>query len=61
MSRDRIEPCVSYVCKGECEQGREADHTGYCQKCGLYKPRIRKKHTNLKKQKLEKIRKDERY
>ena len=36
MSRDRIEPCKSYICKGECKKGRDADHNGYCQKCGKY-------------------------
>ena len=61
MARDRIEPCESYICKGQCKKGREADHNGYCQKCGKYKPRIRKKHINKKKQALEKIRKNERY
>ena len=44
MARDRIEPCESYICKGQCKKGREADYNGYCQKCGKYKPRIRKKH-----------------
>ena len=52
--------CESYICKGQCKKGREADHNGYCQKCGKYKPRIRKKHINKKKQALEKIRKNER-
>lgn len=47
MSRYRIEPCVSYVCKG-----RIADHRGYCQKCSLYEPRVRLKHKNLKKEKI---------
>lgn len=61
MSKDRIEPCASYICKGECKQGREADYSGYCKRCSLYKPRVRKKHPNIKKQKLERIRKDERY
>ena len=61
MARDRVEPCKSYICKGQCKKGREADHNGYCQKCGKYKPRIGKKHINKKKQALEKIRKNERY
>lgn len=26
MARDRIEPCESYICKGQCKKGREADH-----------------------------------
>lgn len=34
MARDRVEPCESYICKGQCKKGREADHNGYCQKCG---------------------------
>lgn len=61
MAKDRIESCESYICKGQCKKGREVDHNGYCQKCGKYKPRIRKKHINKKKQALEKIRKNERY
>lgn len=47
--------------KVNTKKGREADHNGYCQKCGKYKPRIRKRHVNRKKQELEKIRKNERY
>ena len=26
MARDRIEPCESYICKGQCKKGREADY-----------------------------------
>lgn len=61
MAKDRIEPCKSYVCEGNCAKGREGTHNNYCQKCGKYEPRARIKHQNLKKQKLEKIRKSERY
>lgn len=61
MAKDRIEPCTYYICKGECVKGRDADYNGYCQKCGKYKPRARRKHLNMKKEKLEKIRKHERY
>lgn len=61
MSRDRIEPCKFYICAGHCTKGREANHKGYCQKCSKYVPRVRKKHTNEKKQKLQKIRENERY
>lgn len=60
MAKDRIEPCVYYICAGEYEKGREADHRGYCQKCGKYVPRVRIKHPNQKKQKLNKIRENER-
>lgn len=61
MAKDRIEPCESYICKGQCKKGREADHNGYCQKCNKYRPRVRRRHLNKKKQELEKIRKNERY
>ena len=61
MAKDRIEPCESYICKGQCKKGRDAYHSGYCQKCGKYRPRVRKHHIHRKKQELEKIRKEERY
>ena len=61
MAKDRIEPCESYICKGQCKKGRDADHSGYCQKCGKYRPRARVRYKNQKKEKLEKIRKNERY
>lgn len=61
MAKDRITPCLYYVCKGECEKGREADYSGYCQRCGKYIPRAKERHLNQKKLKLEKIRKNEIY
>ena len=61
MAKDRIEPCIYYICVGECEKGREANHSGYCQKCNKYIPRARIKHVNQKKQKLNKIREDEKW
>lgn len=61
MAKDRITPCLYYVCKGECEKGREADYSGYCQRCGKYVPRTKERHLNQKKIKLEKIRKKEIY
>lgn len=59
MAKDRLTPCLFYICKGECKKNREAEHGGYCQKCDKYKPRVREHHVNKKKQKLEKIRKKE--
>ena len=53
--RDRITPCVYYVCKGECENGRDAEHTGYCQRCDKYQPRAKVRHINKKKQYLDKL------
>ena len=61
MSKDRIEPCSYYVCAGECEKGREADYRGYCQRCDKYQPRAKVRHLNKKKEKLAKIRRNERY
>ena len=54
MAHDRITPCLHYVCKGTCSKGRNADHTGYCQKCDKYQPRVKIKHKNMKKEKISK-------
>lgn len=59
MAKDRLTPCLFYVCKGECKKGRNAEHSGYCQKCDKYKPRVREHRVNKKRQKLEQIRKKE--
>ena len=59
MAKDRLTPCLFYVCKGECKKRRNAEHSGYCQKCDKYKPRVREYRVNKKKQKLEQIRKKE--
>jgi len=58
MAKDRLTPCKFYICKGQCSKGRDADHYGYCQKCDKYYPRVRERHLNQKKAKLEKLRKD---
>ena len=61
MAKDRETPCLNYVCEHECKKNRDAEHRGYCQKCDKYRPRSKVRHLNRKKQKLEKIRKNERY
>ena len=61
MAKERITPCLYYICKGECEKNREASMHGYCQKCDKYKPRAREHHINKKKQKLAQIRDKEMY
>ena len=61
MAKDRITPCLFYVCAGTCKKGREADHAHYCQKCDKYRPRVRERHLNRKKDELNKIRKKEWY
>lgn len=50
MATDRQTPCLYYVCAGLCTKGRKAD-----------KPRAKVRYKNRKKEKLEKIRKNERY
>ncbi len=52
MAKDRETPCVYYICAGSCEKGRDAQHWGYCQKCGKYTPRVREKHENKKKKEI---------
>ena len=60
MAKDRETPCKNYEFEGgECKKGRIAEHRGYCQKCKLYEPRARVEHLNKKKQKLDKIRREE--
>lgn len=59
MAKARETPCLYYICKGECSKNRQAEHKGYCQRCDKYKPRVRERHLNVKKQKLTKIKKEE--
>lgn len=59
MATDRQAPCLYYVCAGLCEKGRKANHAHYCQHCDKYKPRTRIRYKNRKKEKLEKIHKEE--
>ena len=61
MATDRQTPCLFYVCAGLCTKGRKADHAHYCQHCNKYQPRAKVRYKNQKKEKLEKIRKNERY
>lgn len=60
MAKTRETPCLYYICAGQCQKGREADHAHYCQKCDKYEPRARVRHLNQKKVKLDKLRKEER-
>lgn len=44
MSKVKREiPCKYYICKGECEKGKKAEHTKTCQICKTYTPRSRNK------------------
>ena len=57
MAIYRETPCKFYLAAGQCIKGREAKHTGYCQRCDKYQPRAKVRAVNRKKQKLEKLRK----
>lgn len=61
MAKYREAVCMYYIALGECKKGRDACHEHYCQKCNKYYPRAKMKLINKKKQKIEKIRKNERY
>lgn len=56
MAKDRVIPCMYYVCKGECKKGRrDAEINGICKTCSKYKPRARVRVLNKKKEKLRKL------
>lgn len=60
MAKDRITPCESYISENNpCKKGRTAEHHGYCQKCNKYKPRCKERHLNIKKTKLDKLKRKE--
>ena len=59
MARYRETPCKFYICFGQCIKKRDAEHSGYCQKCGKYEPRAKIKHRNKKKDKIEKQKRNE--
>lgn len=59
MAKTRETICLYYICAGKCDKGRKADHNHYCQICDKYKPRARIKNINKKKEKINKIKKNE--
>lgn len=59
MAKTRETPCLYYICAGQCQKGRDAEHTGYCQRCNKYRPRAKVRHLNQKKQKIQKLQKRE--
>lgn len=61
MAKDKLIPCIYYESRGNCLKGREAEMTGYCQHCNLYKPRASVKILNEKKEKIRKLREKETY
>lgn len=61
MAHYRETPCKYYVAFNECTKGREACHSGYCQRCDKYYPRAKVRQINKKKQYNEKIKRKEAY
>lgn len=59
MAKTRETPCLYYTCAGQCQKGRDAEHSGYCQRCDKYKPRAKVHHVNQKKEKLKKLQRKE--
>lgn len=60
MAKDREIACKYYECEGTCVKGREGTFYHYCQRCDKYDPvkRRRPPRKNLKKEKLEKLRRE---
>ena len=56
MAKFRETPCKYYICKGQCEKGKEAEYKGLCQHCSKYEPRYKMKHKNRKRKEVEKAR-----
>lgn len=61
MAKTRETVCMHYISIGECKKDRNASHNGYCQKCDKYYPRVKERHINKKKKKLNEIRMKEEY
>lgn len=59
MATYRETPCKFYIAHLQCQKGRKAEHTGYCQRCGKYVPRARVRHVNKKKAYLLQARKND--
>ena len=37
--KDRLAPCIHYICRGQCSKGFEAEQKGICQHCKKYQAR----------------------
>ena len=64
MSRTREILCIHYQCAHKCDLGKDANHYGLCQHCGLYKPKKGRKpaRTDHRRQELDKaMKRDQRY
>lgn len=61
MATDRQTPCLYYLDPGICFKAGIQSLIADCQHCDKYKPREGVRYKNQKKEKLEKIWKEERY
>lgn len=59
MAKDRLTPCLYYVCEGQCSKNKPGTMKNYCQTCSKYEPRAHIKYENKKKSKLNDISKKE--
>lgn len=59
MAKDREIMCIYYEYEGKCSKGREGTFRKQCQICSKYRPKkgAAPARKNLKREKLEKIRK----
>lgn len=55
MAHYREPPCKFYIAHLQCQKGRKAEHTGYCQHCGKYLPRAKVRRINKKELYIEKL------
>ena len=59
MAVYRETPCKFYIAHFQCQKGRKAEDTGYCQRCGKYVPRAKVRHINKKKEYLLKAKQND--
>ena len=63
MAKTREIACVSYVCEGNCNLGKDATFYGHCQTCKSYRktPGGHAARTDNRKQKLDRIMRKEKW
>lgn len=59
MAVYRETPCKFYIAHLQCQKGRKAEDTGYCQRCGKYVSRAKVRHINKKKEYLLKAKQND--
>ena len=63
MAKTREIPCIHYICAHSCALGKDAEFYKLCQTCPSYKkrPGYKPARLNLKRKKLDEIRRKEKY